>query len=227
MAETREHVPSKVFLQTPYPNDLPTVPSCEECNNGFSSDELYTAVLLELLKNYRQNYYILNKKTHKRLERKEGKQAQNAFESYLLHPSSLFDDFKIKRVLQKLAICHAVYEVSEGYHGDAWESNVQGIEFKLLPYMTQDEYEDMDSFEVMTLLPEVGSLGHERIAVFEITSLTQESDLPQKTILPFATWYEVQDGYYRYLTVVDNTSILVKIIIGEFLFTEVWFKDQK
>jgi hypothetical protein len=41
-ADTREHCPSKVFLAKPYPSDLPVVPACEKCNNGFSADELYT-----------------------------------------------------------------------------------------------------------------------------------------------------------------------------------------
>lgn len=41
-ANTREHCPSKVFLSKPYPSDLPTVPACEKCSNGFFSDESYT-----------------------------------------------------------------------------------------------------------------------------------------------------------------------------------------
>lgn len=37
---TRDHVPSKVFLDEPYPeNNLPVVPACETCNNSFSLDE--------------------------------------------------------------------------------------------------------------------------------------------------------------------------------------------
>ena len=38
---TREHVPSKVFLDEPYPEDLPVLPACFNCNNGFSDDEAY------------------------------------------------------------------------------------------------------------------------------------------------------------------------------------------
>ena len=41
IADTREHVPSKVFLNKPISDDeLPTLPACQKCNNGFSSDEL-------------------------------------------------------------------------------------------------------------------------------------------------------------------------------------------
>ena len=45
--ETRDHVPSKVLLDEPYPEDLPVVPACLECNNGFSLDEEYLACFLE------------------------------------------------------------------------------------------------------------------------------------------------------------------------------------
>lgn len=45
--ETREHVPSKVFLDAPLPENLSVVGACRKCNNGFSSDEEYVACLLE------------------------------------------------------------------------------------------------------------------------------------------------------------------------------------
>ena len=44
---TQEHVPSKVFLDKPYPDDLPVIGACRECNNGFSLDEQYVACLIE------------------------------------------------------------------------------------------------------------------------------------------------------------------------------------
>src|SRR5215212_9888063 len=44
---TRDHVPSKVLLDEPFPANLPVVPACQDCNNGFSSDEQYLACLLE------------------------------------------------------------------------------------------------------------------------------------------------------------------------------------
>ena len=45
--ETRDHVPSRVLLDEPYPENLPVVPSCEECNRGYSLDEQYFACLVE------------------------------------------------------------------------------------------------------------------------------------------------------------------------------------
>jgi hypothetical protein len=46
-AETRDHVPSRFFLDTPYPENLPVVGCCEECNRGFSKDEQYLVCLIE------------------------------------------------------------------------------------------------------------------------------------------------------------------------------------
>ena len=42
----RDHVPSKVFLRKPYPENLPVVVTCVACNNGFSPDEEYLHLLL-------------------------------------------------------------------------------------------------------------------------------------------------------------------------------------
>jgi hypothetical protein len=45
---TRDHVPPRVFLDTPYPDNLPVVGSCKKCNEGASLDEEYVACLLEV-----------------------------------------------------------------------------------------------------------------------------------------------------------------------------------
>lgn len=44
---TRDHVPSKVFLDEPFPTELPVVGACKKCNNGFSQDEEYVACIVE------------------------------------------------------------------------------------------------------------------------------------------------------------------------------------
>ena len=45
--ETRDHVPSKAFLDSPFPDNLPVVPSCHACNHGFAVDEEYLSCLIE------------------------------------------------------------------------------------------------------------------------------------------------------------------------------------
>ena len=41
--ETDDHVPSKVLLDEPYPDNLIVCPSCLKCNNELSDDETYLA----------------------------------------------------------------------------------------------------------------------------------------------------------------------------------------
>ncbi len=43
--ETRDHCPSRMLLDKPYPENLPFLPSCTSCNRGFSLDEEYFACL--------------------------------------------------------------------------------------------------------------------------------------------------------------------------------------
>lgn len=45
--DTKDHVPSKILLDEPYPENLPVVPCCSKCNSSFSLDEEYVACLLE------------------------------------------------------------------------------------------------------------------------------------------------------------------------------------
>ncbi|HEY7769949.1 MAG TPA: hypothetical protein VIB55_17395, partial [Longimicrobium sp.] len=44
---TADHVPSKVLLDQPFPENLPVVRCCITCNNRFSRDEPYVACLIE------------------------------------------------------------------------------------------------------------------------------------------------------------------------------------
>jgi len=45
--ETRDHVPSRVLLDEPFPPELPVVGACSKCNRSFSLDEQYLACFIE------------------------------------------------------------------------------------------------------------------------------------------------------------------------------------
>jgi hypothetical protein len=49
-AETRDHIPARVFLDKPYPQNLHVIPACKKCNNASSVDEKYVATMLEWYK---------------------------------------------------------------------------------------------------------------------------------------------------------------------------------
>lgn len=80
-ADTREHCPSKAFLNKPYPTDLPTVPACKQCNNGFSADERYTSAYINYLYEYYENSNIdiFSSGTETRRENADARRAVEKF----------------------------------------------------------------------------------------------------------------------------------------------------
>src|SRR5262245_50877823 len=47
--ETRDHLPSKVLLDEPLPDNVDVSPACFECNNGLATDEEYFACLIDCI----------------------------------------------------------------------------------------------------------------------------------------------------------------------------------
>ena len=46
LRKSRDHVPSKVLLRQPYPENLPVVEICSRCNSGFAKEEEYVAAFV-------------------------------------------------------------------------------------------------------------------------------------------------------------------------------------
>lgn len=44
---TKDHIPARVFLDEPYPDEMRVVGACHDCNSASSPDEQYLACLLE------------------------------------------------------------------------------------------------------------------------------------------------------------------------------------
>ncbi len=221
-ANTREHCPSRVFLTKPYPSDLPVVPACEKCNNGFSSDELYTKAFVEAYEHYcsYKSKIILS-------ERKEVKEAQKKFDECISSGKIYFDD-RIARILIKLAICHITYELTTGFHTDSWEGIPEYVSYTFRPNMTTDEIGSWDDFIPMNdkILPIIGSRAFNQIYVLELAmSATEGTGIISR---PFAVmdWNDVQDDNYRYVCWLDGTYINVKVVIDEFMYAKVVFRHR-
>ena len=45
-SDSRDHAPPRLFLESPRPSNLRTVPACRRCNQGASADEEYVGALL-------------------------------------------------------------------------------------------------------------------------------------------------------------------------------------
>jgi len=223
---TREHAPSKTLLKKPFPDNLPTVPSCEKCNNSFSKDELYTAVFIELLKNaHYKEIYPLDQITQDRItKRKEGMEAKFIFDS-LVTPTN-YKDIRIERVLEKLAVCHAVYELSEGYHSISWSGKAKSLAYSFLPDMSDAMINEMNEFIFMDnrILPEIGSIAYNHICIIEYSLQNQAGEIIHIKNL-MLDWTEIQAGQYRYICYLEPPEIHVVIVIGEYLYAHITFED--
>jgi hypothetical protein len=201
--ETRDHVPSKVFLDEPFPANLPVVYSCEQCNNKFSKDEDYLASLVECAK--------IGSIDLKKIER-------DKIAGVLQHSPALYKKLanliceveevnlftvetnRIKTMLLKLARGHAAFELHELHLEQPLH-----VSYALLNTFTDKSRRSFEESPKLTMLPEVGSRALQRIV--ESPNLLTE-------------WIIVQDKRYRYLTI-RGFHTIIRGVIGEYLAFEV------
>lgn len=202
---TRDHVPSRVLLDKPYPDNLPVVPSCRKCNESFSMDEEYFVCLLECSRKGTTEIAEIGREKVKNILIRKEKLHERLISSMLKKDSDIFFEIESKRftnVILKLARGHAKYENSEFQ----WNEPIK-ICIKPLTMMKETEVETFLSECKMNLLPEVGSRSLQRVFIDnrKISSL----------------WIDVQPNNYRYSICYDNGRISVKMIIFEYLAAEV------
>jgi hypothetical protein len=233
IATSREHIPSKVFLEEPFPDNLYLVPACSKCNNSFSQDELYTWFIIKILEQYSGKCLNENLKkrsiSHPDIYGKAKKDISD-FADMFSDDSALMFEFKskrIERILEKLAIGHAVYELSEGYFSggsEGWQALM--IKYAFAPALSQEVMDDFNAINIVNdlLWPEIGSRIYENF--YAITFSLNEVNGDNSTSLGgcFFDWVEIQSGVYRYITNFASDEIQVKIVIDEFLFAEVVYR---
>lgn len=208
-ATTREHTPSKTFLIEPYPENLPTIPACFACNNGYSEDEKYVACFLDLLKSQIYLDYTQQEQTKLRLLKDE-KLNKTLQEQIWIENGKVYfkpDAKRILRILRKLARGHAGFEL-DYINFDNTEIEVW---YEFVFNMSPNDIEEFDDIPAYSLYPEVGSRGMYLI-----------QNLSTGAAYTFARWIDVQNGQYRYqVSYDDNSNIVVKIVIFEFLYCRV------
>jgi len=211
-AETREHVPSKVFLDKPFPENLPTIPACFRCNNDYSSDENYVACFLDVLKESLYKDYKMRENTVKRLEKDHALKTLIDLNIKKDDGKVFFDidENRLLRILKKLARGHAGFELDYVDFNDTEMEVNYDFRFNL----SIEELNEFNQISVSQVCPEIGSRGLLIIQNFESAEA-----------LAFAGWHDIQDKYYRYqVGYNDNNDICVKMEIYEFLFCKVNFK---
>jgi len=211
-ADTREHAPSKVFLNEPFPENLPTIPACFECNNSYSADEKYVACILDVLKSKIYSNCQLCETTVTRIEKDELLK-KLIEESVQVNNGRVYfdiDESRLVRILVKLARGHAGYE----WDYVNFDDEQIKIRYDYLFNLSDDDLHEFNSTTVSLLWPEVGSRG-----------LLIVEDLETGDASGIAPWNDVQENQYRYQ--VDNNEqggVCAKIVIYEFLYCQIDFE---
>lgn len=205
--ETDDHMPSKVLLDEPYPENLIVCPSCLKCNNSLSDDETYLACLLECV--------IAGEAAPSKLRRTKIAKVLDHSEALLkrLERARLdgeagtvwrVENERVNTVLLKLARGHAAYEYNQPQLREP-----DYLNFKPLGAMNEGERAAFERADEggFAAWPEVGSRAMQRLLVVD-TGVFSEG------------WITVQDGIYRF-HVSDENGMVVKIVLREYLACEV------
>jgi hypothetical protein len=207
--KTREHCPSRIFLDEPYPENLPIVPSCAECNKGFSLDEEYFACLIECAR-VGSVEAVERPKIRGALAHSAGLVARLKMSFHVAadgQPTIDIQQDRVKRIVSKLARGHAAFELSE-----VVRTEPSRLVFFPIHLMASYDREEFETAPASPVWPEVGSRAMQRMLV--------SGDAPLGP-----GWIEIQRGRYRYLPVADG-DITIRIVISDYLACELIWTDR-
>ncbi|MGV1035265.1 MAG: hypothetical protein ACOYBP_08645 [Microbacteriaceae bacterium] len=207
---TVDHVPPRVLLERPFPDNIMTLRACADCNSGSSKSEERFACLVEVLRCGSAQLEDMQRESirsslENNLALAEGLSGALADGSLLDRDGSFGED--IEAVVLKLFRAHCFYELS-----DVQPRLVEELDWFAKSEASTDQIDSFidwmpESSDPMTLLPEVGSRALKR--VFE-----------KQDVAP-PGWVSVQDGQYRFSYRIIETGVEVRIIVGETFFCRV------
>lgn len=215
---TREHVPSRVFLDKPYPENLPVIGACQTCNNGFSKDEAYVAFLIEsVIAGGARPENIRRPSISDLLDRSPALRARIEASKRFDGSTTFFEveHERIHQVLLKLARGHAAYELKQECREEPTAFWWRPIEL-----LTEQFLEEFNSPHVIQTFGEIGSRGMQRLQVLQVTLLGSGGEERIEQLI-LNNWVEVQEGRYRYHCIDDQGIVRIRMVIGEYLACEV------
>lgn len=216
--DTREHVPSRIFLDTPFPPELPIVGACNECNNGFSMDETYVACLVEAVvagttepgKMRRPTIAKILRRSKKLRARLDAARQENGGQT-----SFMPEVERVRKVMVKLARGHAAFELSQLCRDEPTH-----VDWAPIALMSVEEREEFEDAYFPHLFPEIGSRATQRMMVIS-ANLTGPDGKAALPAIVMQDWQDVQEDRYSYLATDDGEEVRVRIIIGGYLACDV------
>lgn len=201
---TRDHCPSRVFLDEPFPENLPVVPACAACNGKFSESEEYLACLLScVIAGSTELDMQSREKTKRILSSKPALRARIEASRIASDQGVVFEPEhdRVSLVVTKLAQGHALYELNETCAGGPAE-----LAYAPFSLMTDVQREAFENPKQAGIWPEVGSRAMQRL--FTSCDLSPEG------------WLVVQPNRYRF-NVSPINGVEVRIVMDEYLACQV------
>ena len=218
----RDHVPTRGLLNPPYPENLPVVEVCRQCNIGFSSDEEYLIAFLGSVLSgsttpdpvrFPAASGIL---THSPRLRDRINQSQRIQSTLWDHSNLSWEPEldRVERVIVKNARGHVLYEIGEPMLEQPSLVSVCPIQA-----MTARQVDQFDNVPSGSGWPEVGSRMMQRAFIVHRPGDSQE--------VYFDSWQDVQDSVYRYAVAQESDGILVRMVLREYLAAEVLWDEAR
>jgi hypothetical protein len=205
----REHVPSKVLLDEPYPEQLQNIYPCQKCNTDFSKHEEYVACLIECARIGSCDVRAIERAKIRAALRHSPKMAARIRDVLGINVlwSTQGEDFaRVENIVRKLAMGHVAFELGEPILAKPYR-----LSFLPKASLTGDQLALFEKPPAFSLLAEVGSRALQR----QIESATRTVE-----------WITVQPGRYRYLTYFSDI-VIVRSVISEFLACEVGWNRSR
>jgi hypothetical protein len=211
----RDHVPSRILLDSPFPKNVPVVNACRTCNGGFSKDEEYVACLIEsAIAGSTDPGKIRRSKVANILHRAPALRARLEAAKVVSPGGVRFnvESDRVRNVVLKLARGHAAFELAMICRGEPsfyW--------WRCMGELTKEVLNAFNERHIATLLGEIGSRGSQRTKVIEVKlkALDGSGEKVMRTLVN--DWLIVQENNYRYITIHGDGYIEVKFAIAEFL----------
>lgn len=218
-AETREHVPSKTFLDAPLPENLPIVEACLACNAGFSRDEEYVACFIEAAYGGTTDPDQIERPSiARKLCNAPALRARIEASKISLDGGIAWkpEGDRLRNVIVKLARGHAAFELSQPCRDDP-----VSVWWGVLDLMPPDQREAFEDAQIIEQFAEVGSRGNQRLLVLQASMVSTTTGEEIVTGLIVNDWVEVQQDLYRYHAIDQTDTVIIRFIIREYLACEV------
>lgn len=213
----RDHVPTKGFLQKPWPNELPVMTICVGCNTSFSRDEQYAVSFLSsVLSGTTDPEKQINASAARAMIdspalRSMIEQSKQEYQTLGGQTKLIWtpDMIRINKVIVKNARGHAFHEVGEPIMNDP--AAVWAHPLALLKSDQLKEFEGGSDGSALAVSPELGSRMMNRLMT------GQDFD---------GGWIIVQDEVYRF-SVSQGGGTRVRSVLSNYLATEVFWEHEK